>query len=416
VTSRTRASLLLPVVVLTAGLVGCAPPASPTGSAGQQLAGASPGPSGAIAIGTGAAANLSHPEAYAYVVLNAWDEAICRRLKAANPQLKCLVYKDAASTRSYPGAYDAATGTDVPLLPTGVGFAEARWHDRTHPEDPWFLLDTSGHRVEWDGYPGSWQLDIGSPSYQRRWRAAVAAELVATGWDGVVVDNVSATPGYLAGRVLAKYHDGRRYQAAMEGFLDATAPAITAAGKLHIANIANTGPELFAAWASRGSGGLRESWIGRAAPPPGGSLPCGSGWEWLSLYQIRTQAVGKVFLGQASQQPAGPPTDLAQIRYQRASFLVQWNGGGSASLYSTGTAADPFTSDATVNIGAPVEPKQAVEGAGFMRRYTRGIVIINRACSGAVTFELGGAYRRPDGVVVRSVELPGPSGMILTRP
>jgi hypothetical protein len=415
VTVRTRVGLLLPVVLLTAGLVGCAPPGSSAGTAGHQVADGSPGPSGAIAIGTGAAANLSHPDAYAYVVLNAWDEATCHRLKAANSRLKCLVYKDAASARSYPGAYDAATGADGPLLPTGVGFAEARRHDRNHPEDPWFLLDTSGHRVEWDGYPGSWQLDIGSPSYQRRWRTAVAGELAANGWDGVVVDNVSATPGYLAGRVLAKYPDASRYQAAMERFLDATDPAITATGKLHIANIANTGPELFAAWASKGSGGLRESWIGRAAPPPGGRLPCGGDWDWLSLYQIRTQALGKAFLANAYQQPPGPPTDLAQIRYQRASFLIHWNGGGSASLYSTGTAADPFTSDATVNVGAPVEPKQAVEAAGFMRRYTRGIAIINRACSGVITFELGGAYRRPDGVVVRSVELPGPSGMILTR-
>jgi Hypothetical glycosyl hydrolase family 15 len=416
VTLRARAGLLFPAVLLTAGLAGCKPSASPAASAGQRAVGASPGPSGAIAIGTGAAANLGHPEAYAYVVLNAWDQATCQRLKAVNPQLKCLVYKDAASARSYPGAYDPATDADARLLPTGVGFAEARRHDRTHPEDPWLLLDKRGHRVEWDGYPGSWQLDVGSPSYQRRWRAAVAGELAAGGWDGVMVDNVSATPGYLAGRVLARYPDGPSYQAAMERFLDATAPAITATGKLHIANIANTGPELFAHWASKGSGGLRESWIGRAAPPPGGSLPCGGDWDWLSLYQVRTQAVGRAFLGNDYQQPAGPPADLAQIRYQRASFLVLWNGGGSASLYSTGTAADPFTPDATVNVGAPLEPKQAVAGAGFIRRYTRGVAIVNRACAGTVRFELGGDYRRPDGAVVRSVELAGPSGMVLTRP
>jgi hypothetical protein len=305
---------------------------------------------------------------------------------------------------------------DGRLLPTGVGYAEALRHDRAHSDDPWFLRDTAGHRVQWDGYPGSWQLDIGSPSYQLRWRTAVASELAATGWDGVAVDNVSAIPGYLGGRVLARYPDGLRYQAAMEGFLDATAPAITAMGKLYVANIANTDPELFAAWASKGSGGLLESWIGRDAPLPAGKLPCGRTWDSLSLFQIETQAVGKVFFGHATQQPGGPPTDRAQIRYERASFLIHWSGGGSASFYSTGTAADPYSSDATVNVGGPIEPKRAVDGGGFVRRYTRGITIVNRSCSGAVTFELGGAYRRPDGVVVRSVVLSGPSGMTLTSP
>jgi Hypothetical glycosyl hydrolase family 15 len=415
VTLRVPVGVLLASALLGVGLVGCTSPAAfPV--AGGQAVGATPGPSGVIAISTGVAANLSHSEAYAYVVLNAWDQSTCRRLKATNPLLKCLVYKDAASARSYPGAYDPATGADSRLLPTGVGYAEALRHDRTHPDDPWFLLDTAGQRVQWDSYPGSWQLDIGSPSYQLRWRTAVARELAASGWDGVAVDNVSAIPGYLAGRVLAKYPNGLRYQAAMARFLNATAPAITATGKLYIPNIGNTGPTLFAAWASKGSGGLLEYWIGRDAPLPAGRLPCGRGWDWLSSYQIGTQAMGKVFFGHAIQQPGGPPTDQAQIRYERASFLVNWSGGASASFYSTGTDADPYTSDATVNIGQPIEPRQAVDGGGFVRRYTRGIAIVNRSCSGTVTFELGGAYRRPDGDVVRSVVLSGPSGMTLTTP
>jgi Hypothetical glycosyl hydrolase family 15 len=415
VTPRVPVRVLLALVLLGAGLVGCTSSASFPVADGQ-VVDATPGPSGVIATSTGLATNLSHSDAYAYVVLNAWDQPICRRLKATNPLLKCLVYKDAASVRSYPGAYDPATDADSRLLPTGVGYAEALRHDRTHPDDPWFLLDTAGHRVQWDGYPGSWQLNIGSPSYQLRWRTAVVSELAATGWDGVAVDNVSAIPGYLAGRVLAKYPDGLRYQAAMARFLDATAPAIIATGKLYIANIGNTGPTLFAAWASKGSGGLLEYWIGRDAPLPAGRLPCGRTWDWFSSYQIDTQAVGKVFFGHAIQQPGGPPTDQAQIRYERASFLVNWSGGASASFYSTGAAADPYTSDATVNIGQPIEPRRAVEGGGFVRRYTRGIAIVNRRCSGTVTFELDGAYRRPDGVVVRSVVLSGRSGMTLTGP
>src|SRR5213592_397537 len=101
--------------------------------------------------------SASAPWRYEYVVLNAWESGAIPSLKAKNPGIKVLVYKDMASTRSY----SCHGGVDDALLPAGVGYCDA---DLNHPD--WFLLDTNGRRVEWTGYSGHWQMNIGAPAYQ----------------------------------------------------------------------------------------------------------------------------------------------------------------------------------------------------------------------------------------------------------
>jgi hypothetical protein len=111
---------------------------------------------------------------YRYVVLQAWEYGQIAAIKRQSPGTKVLVYKDMASTR------DDATQRQ-PALSTGVSY---RYADRYHPE--WFLKDTSGKRVNWASWPHSWQMDIGSRSYQRAWARNVARELRRRGWDGVL--------------------------------------------------------------------------------------------------------------------------------------------------------------------------------------------------------------------------------------
>ncbi|HEX8867649.1 MAG TPA: putative glycoside hydrolase, partial [Lentzea sp.] len=92
-----------------------------------------------------------------YVVLNAWEGDLAAKLKKANPKIQTFVYKDLSSTRSYA----CSNGVDDSDLPTGVGYCAA---------DPsWFLLDPNGHRFEYDGYEGHWQMDVGNPDYQNAW-------------------------------------------------------------------------------------------------------------------------------------------------------------------------------------------------------------------------------------------------------
>src|SRR3954447_4122518 len=118
---------------------------------------------------------------YAVIVLNAWDTNALKTIKAANARVKVLVYKDLSSTRSYAisGGYDDA------YLPTGVGYDAA---------DPsWFAQNTYGLPIEWQPYPGHWQMKVWDPAYRQAWTQNVVSETVSQGWDGVFADNAMRT-------------------------------------------------------------------------------------------------------------------------------------------------------------------------------------------------------------------------------
>jgi hypothetical protein len=363
-----------------------------------------PSPNGLLRNG-GNAGVSSHWGSFRYAIISAWETADCARMKAVNPSLRCLVYKDMASTRSYPGAYDAARRRDAPLLPTGVGFGEASRHDAARPSDAWFLRDRAGARLEWASYPDHWYMDIGSVSYQRRWRSNVLRELEVGGWDGVFVDNTSSRPLYLNGRTLARYPDDASYRAATERFLTAVAPAVKALGRLFIGNLVEWGDQaLFRSWARLGSGGFKEHWL----PPD----RCGTDWTHAIELQESTQRQGSRFLANSY----GPLTHARAMRYLRASFLVAWDGGEGAQFYSSGGAPDPWSSEWTVDIGSPVEPFRVPVAGGWKRRYTNGIAIVNPSCRSHRRFDLGAAYRGPDGSLVSAVDLPPRTGMVLRSP
>ena len=75
-------------------------------------------------ICTGCAASGGDLSRYGYVVLNSWDAPLLPALKAANPGLKALVYKNLSFTMSY----SCSGGVDNRYLSAGVGYCDA---DRT---------------------------------------------------------------------------------------------------------------------------------------------------------------------------------------------------------------------------------------------------------------------------------------------
>ena len=115
------------------------------------------------------------------IALNAVDHGLIPQIRAANPDVIVLMYKDMSSTRN--GPENVQGGQDVKPLPTGVGYIEAQ----SHPT--WFLKDAAGQRIEWQGWPNHWMMDIGLPAYQARWLANVEADLALYGFDGVWIDN-----------------------------------------------------------------------------------------------------------------------------------------------------------------------------------------------------------------------------------
>ena len=117
-----------------------------------------------IAIdGAAARADFSHTSGRAdVVVLQAWEADKLRALKARNPGIKVLMYRNlsAMSTADRWGN----TGTGVTTQDAG-----------SHPE--WYLRNTSGERFTFSSYNFLWAADIGNRSFQERWLANVTAKL-----------------------------------------------------------------------------------------------------------------------------------------------------------------------------------------------------------------------------------------------
>jgi hypothetical protein len=82
-------------------------------------------------------------------------------------------------------------------------------------------------------------------------------------------------------------------------------------------------------------------------------------------------------------------TDTALMTFGKASFLLEWNGGGSVFAYNGGTC-DPTNSAWTTSIGTPTAPKFQV-GVGWERTYTGGTVLVNPSPSASQTFTVNGS-------------------------
>jgi hypothetical protein len=318
---------------------------------------------GAVAF-RGEVGSFSRVGAYRYLELNAWEADRAVALKAQYPGLRVLVYKDMSSTRSYA----VRNGVDDAELPAGVGFVEAS----SHPE--WFLKDTTGARMEWP-YGGHWWMDVADPGYQQRWLANVKADLAAGPWDGVVIDNVMASPEwYLGGRTIAKYPTKAAYEAATESFLKAVGPQLTATGKLAIGNISDAWPATWDRWTALLSGGNHEhsfSWNN-------GVLYGGN--DWLARVEEieRTQRAGRIH----SATSEATSTDVRALTYIRASWLMAWDGGasGSVQLVSLKDRTDPWNDVAATDLGLPVGPRRLVGGA-WRRDFTGGTSLVNPTSS-----------------------------------
>src|SRR5436190_2114217 len=130
------------------------------------------------------------------------------------------------------------------------------------------------------------------------------------------------------------------------------------------------------------------------------------GWQRL----IGTaQSMGDDFFGLMK----GTAGNTAAMQYGKASFLLEWNGGGGAFMYGATDGSDPTNSSWTTSIGQPAAAKQQL-GVGWMRLYSAGVALVNPSPTSPQTFSLGGSYTTPSGATVTSVTLQPGTGMVLT--
>ena len=113
-------------------------------------------------------------EHYRAAILQPWEVDAAEELKRLRPDMTVLCYKCLSSVRSYePG----------PVFTSGVSYGEA------DADGVWFATRLDGSRIEWERYPGHWQMRVWDPDYQRRWVGNVVEELRDSPFDGVMADN-----------------------------------------------------------------------------------------------------------------------------------------------------------------------------------------------------------------------------------
>jgi hypothetical protein len=333
-----------------------------------------------------------------YVLMNTWDNWMVPGLKRRNPAIRCFAYKDLSSTRSY-------DQSPVDLLPAGVSYTGA--------PDAWFLKDSSGQRIQFDGYPGHWLMDVGNTAYQQAWANSVLASVVKYGFDGTLMDNALWTRDAY-GAMPAKYTTDAAYQQAYQAMLAAVRAKFAGTGKLLLANLSNA-REAAGRWESYLQyldGAWDEWWLTFSDTDLLSEYD--AGWSRVVGEIEKAEAAGKITL----VQPHCTASKRGPWLYAWASYLMV-NGSraaiaelGQTDGYGLPTVWHP---EYDWDLGAPLGARESVGVNLWRRRFVGGVVVVNcnRTGSAAVTVQLGGIYRDGAGNAVASASMAGTSGVVL---
>ena len=298
----------------------------------------------------------------------------------------------------------------------GVPYAQAK-------KNGWLLADSAGKALVSRSHPSNAVADVGNPAYQRAWLRNVSRFLNAHHDDGVFIDAVLADLVPLTGEESASYPTQRDWARAQLSFIRAVGLALRARGYYVLANASGYVPGEHASE----TGASTAAWWRALAPYVSGlmneyyqEIPTGTdelrssgdawtqNWTgWQRLIRV-AQSHGRDFVGVTY----GAPRDTRTMSYGKASFLLDWNGRGGAFVYEPTNDANPWSGVWTQTIGRPLARKRPV-GVGWLRGYSRGVVLLNASPSHAQRFSLPGRYNRPDGSVVTVETLPPTTGLIL---
>ena len=343
-----------------------------------------------------------------YIVLNPWESHLIPKIKAHNPDCLVFVYKDISSVRSLD------TNPDVRMLAAGVAYSTAS-------ASGWTARSDGGVWLQYDGYEGHYQMDVGKVGYQDTWASNVS-RMKAFGFDGVWMDNALwFRDTYHPGVPVRGYATNEAFREAYRSFFRNVCPKLRAAGLLSVANMTNA-RLVTNGWQSCLDAGLDgafdEFWL--SVDNTGTNLlpEYEQGWKRQVAQIAYAEDKGKI----AIVQPHFPAGDVKAFRYCLASYFMAYPTAGKAAIveangtdqYGNPTAWHP---EYDWNLGTPSGAYRSVGTNIFRRDFTQGCVVVNANKTGstAVTIQLGGSYLNEGGASVTSVSLAGTSGTILRK-
>jgi hypothetical protein len=330
-----------------------------------------------------------------YVVLQDWQASRMRELKAANPNLKVLVYKNLlASQTPAPNGFSA----------TGVSYEEA---DSAHPD--WFLQNTDGQRFTLRDYAYQWAMDVGNPGYQQRWAENLIADVRAQGWDGVFIDNVNPTMKYYAEvSSVAKYPTDTAYAAATQSALAAITPRLRAAHMLVFANFGSWSDydTTVTPWLKYVDGAMEEMFA-KFDPTVGAGYRDEAEWTRQLAELQETQRQGKVFLAVTHSSA----DDEAAALFGWASVLLGAKGKAAYEM-AENYADETWFPEYEYDIGRPLSPESRDTNGVHRRAFANGLILVNPT-EATQTVNLDGTYSGSGLTDATSVTMPPHTGLVL---
>ena len=329
---------------------------------------------------------------YQVMVLQATDHAQVPLLKAANPNLKILMYSDILATNA----------SDPPA------WAECTVYSTDNAQHPtWFLLNQKGQRIASTSYPGQYVMDVGNTAYQQACVAHPLSLAKQYGFDGIYFDGATADLAYAlpAGMTSPKYPNRTAWQAAVYSMLSYAAPQIHAQHLLLVGNIGGgaTQAGLWQKWTGVMDGSEEESWL---------DSNVSYFWPQMLADTAWSEANGKIAIlhSHYTTEP-GNAFALAEM------MLV----AGGKSSYSTSNGnyqgAELWFPEYTQaqSLGAATSGMTQLPNGVSARAFANGVVLANTSGSSKTVSLLGGTYSGSQLSKVTSASMATASGLILLK-
>jgi hypothetical protein len=346
--------------------------------------------------------NLSTAEEanrYQFMVLSGNEYAEIPLLKAANPNLKFLLYQAIWMTNI----------NDIATMPTVTGCTPYADDMANHPS--WFLRDQNGNLITETGHPDVYAMDVGNSAYQQACATNAAALARQYGFDGVFFDVVD---GRISDDVdssvsVPEYPTQASWDNAMDSALAYLAPALRAQGLSVFGNGSNTiSVSMWEQWVGHLDGVEEESWTdagyGLAQQIP----------FWAGKFTELNWAAAN---GKYEFLHSYNTTEAANT-FGLAAMLLGASGRASYSA-TNGATTDEYwfpEYDTAKALGAPAGSYTVLANGVYERAFANGIVLANPTGNSISTFSLGGGTYTGSGLTnVQSVALGPTSGLVLLK-
>ena len=311
--------------------------------------------------------------------------------------------------------YNAATMVVMDYSSFSCAVEADDWYDDLDQNhDEWFLKDSDGNRIRWDGWPDHWFMDIGNPEYQDYWVGHMIAKArdVAAGedvWDAVEFGNVHTS---MFGGVERNttYATDADYEEAAFGHLTNAHERFHLAGIPILINLSPS-PSVYSytEWAQLAEGVKIEHFVSTW-----------TGYHSTAMWEL--QVGGLEEIGRAGRisdvYPKFRDNDYQARIYGLASYLVGKQGPHDFFYYQI---QDRWTwwpplgfPEWETRIGHPIGDRYKAQGV-WQRSYSKGKVLANPS-SDEYVIDLGGAHQTLSGAIVTSLVLGEHEGAILLLP